>query len=175
MTKVCWSTKFSTAEQKYKLTFLVQQFDQLCHNSLSIYYKIQYNIKNATMMSDKKELFLHSLQHEILLQKFAADFISNSRLYSTLMIGHFRVPSGLCIKTRLSAQHLIWKWIFILMQLKLIFTWIGCALGLTLKVRVLELGSGLLRTTRGARNPYISRLLLLMHRMYLASIWLDFH
>lgn len=67
ITKVCWSTKFSTAEQKYKLTFLVQQFDQLCHNSLNIYYKIQNSIKNATMMSDKKELFLHSLQHEILL------------------------------------------------------------------------------------------------------------
>ena len=61
------------------------------------------------MMSDKKELFLHSLQHEILLSKFAPDFISNSRLYSTLMIGHFRVLPGLCIKTRLSAQHLIWK------------------------------------------------------------------
>lgn len=67
ITNVCWSTKFSTAEQKYKLNFLVQQFDQLSHNSLNIYYKIQYNIKNATMMSDKKELVLHSLQHEILL------------------------------------------------------------------------------------------------------------
>ena len=37
-------------------------------------------------------------------------------------IGHFRVPPGLCIKTKLSAQPLIWKWFFILMQLKLIFT-----------------------------------------------------
>ena len=37
-------------------------------------------------------------------------------------IGHFRVPPGLCIKTRLSAQPLIWKWFFILMQIKLIFT-----------------------------------------------------
>ena len=31
-------------------------------------------------------------------------------------------PRGLCIKTRLSAQPFIWKWFFILMQIKLIFT-----------------------------------------------------
>ena len=37
-------------------------------------------------------------------------------------IGHFRVHPGLCIKTRLSAQPLIWKWFFTLMQIKLIFT-----------------------------------------------------
>ena len=37
-------------------------------------------------------------------------------------IGHFRVPPGLCIKTMLSAQPLICKWFFILMQIKLIFT-----------------------------------------------------
>ena len=37
-------------------------------------------------------------------------------------ISHFRVPPGLCFKTRLSAQPLIWKWFFILMQIKLIFT-----------------------------------------------------
>ena len=37
-------------------------------------------------------------------------------------IGHCRVPPSLCIKTKLSAQPLIWKWFFILMQLKLIFT-----------------------------------------------------
>ena len=68
------------------------------------------------------------------------------------MIGHFQVPPGLCIKTRLSAQHLIWKWIFILMQIKLIFTWKGCALGLTLKVRVLELGSGLADDKRSPQS-----------------------
>ena len=37
-------------------------------------------------------------------------------------ISHFRVPPGLCIKTRLSAQPLIWRWFVILMQIKLIFT-----------------------------------------------------
>ena len=37
-------------------------------------------------------------------------------------IGHFRVPPGLCIKTRLSAQPLIWKSFFILRQIKLILT-----------------------------------------------------
>ena len=33
-----------------------------------------------------------------------------------------RVPTGLCIKTRLSSQPLIWKWFFIFIQIKLIFT-----------------------------------------------------
>ena len=37
-------------------------------------------------------------------------------------IGHFRVPLGLCFKTRVGAQPLIWKSSFILMQIKLIFT-----------------------------------------------------
>ena len=46
-------------------------------------------------------------------------------------IGHFRVRPGLYIQTRLSAQPLIWKWFFILMQIKK-----GCALGLILKVWV---------------------------------------
>ena len=35
---------------------------------------------------------------------------------------HFRLTPGLWIKTRLSAQPLIWKCFFILMQIKLIFT-----------------------------------------------------
>ena len=42
--------------------------------------------------------------------------------YSCGAIGYFRVPPGLCIKTRLGAQPLIWKWFFILMQIKLIST-----------------------------------------------------
>ena len=42
--------------------------------------------------------------------------ISNTR------IGHFRVPPGLCFKTRVGAQPLIWKSFFILMQIKLIST-----------------------------------------------------
>ena len=43
----------------------------------------------------------------------------NTRLSS---IGHFRVPPGLCFKTRVGAQAFIWKSFFILMQIKLIFT-----------------------------------------------------
>ena len=53
----------------------------------------------------------------------------------TTKIGRFRVPPGLCIKTRLSAQ--IWKWFFILMQMKLIFT------RKVVHLASLELGSGL--------------------------------
>ena len=38
------------------------------------------------------------------------------------LIGLFRVPPGLCFKTRVGAQPLIWKSFFILTQIKLIFT-----------------------------------------------------
>ena len=57
------------------------------------------------------------------------------------------VPSspGLCIKTRLSAQPLIWKWFFILMQIKLIFTRKIVDLASYWKSGFLELGSGLLK------------------------------
>ena len=37
-------------------------------------------------------------------------------------MGHFRVPSGLCFKTRVGVKPLIWKSFFILMQIKLVFT-----------------------------------------------------
>ena len=36
-------------------------------------------------------------------------------------IDHFRIPLGLCFKTRVGAQPLMWKSFFILMQIKLIF------------------------------------------------------
>ena len=42
--------------------------------------------------------------------------------HSLAIIGHFGVPPGLCFKTRVGAQPLIWKSFFILMQIKLIFT-----------------------------------------------------
>ena len=54
------------------------------------------------------------------------------------LIGHFRVPPGLCFKTRVGAQPLIWKSHFILTQVKLIFHKKGCAPGLILKVKVFE-------------------------------------
>ena len=37
-------------------------------------------------------------------------------------ICHFRVPPGLCFKTRVCAKPLIWKSFFILVQIKLILT-----------------------------------------------------
>ena len=58
-------------------------------------------------------------------------------------ICHFRVPSGLCIKTRLSALPLIWKWFFILMQIKLISTRKVVHLASFWKWGFLERGSGL--------------------------------
>ena len=61
-----------------------------------------------------------------------------------VIIGHFRVPPGSFIKTRLSAQPLIWKWLFILMQIKFIFTRKAVHLASFSKWGFLELGSGLL-------------------------------
>ena len=59
-------------------------------------------------------------------------------------IGHFRVPPGLCFKTRVGAQPLIWKSFFILIQIKLIFTRKVVHLASFRKWGFLELGSGLL-------------------------------
>ena len=61
-----------------------------------------------------------------------------------IRIGHFRVSSGLCFKTRVSAQPLIWKSFFILVQIKLIFTRKVVHLASFWKWGFLELGSGLL-------------------------------
>ena len=58
-------------------------------------------------------------------------------------IDHFGVPPGLCFKTRVSAQPLIWKSFFILMQIKLIFARKVVHLASFWKWGVLELGSGL--------------------------------
>ena len=58
-------------------------------------------------------------------------------------IGHFRVPPGLCFKTRVGAQPLIWRSFFILMQIKLIFTRKFVHLASFRKWGFLELGSGL--------------------------------
>ena len=40
----------------------------------------------------------------------------------SIIIEYFRVAPNLCFKTRLSAKPMIWKWFFILMQMKLIIT-----------------------------------------------------
>ena len=57
----------------------------------------------------------------------------------------FRVPPSLCIKTRGSSQLLIWKWFFIVVQIKLIFTRKFVRLASFWKWGFLELGSGLLK------------------------------
>ena len=59
-------------------------------------------------------------------------------------ISHFRAHPGLCIKTRLRARPLIWKWFFILMQAKLILTRKVVHLASFWKWGFLEFGSGLL-------------------------------
>ena len=61
---------------------------------------------------------------------------------TTTIIGHFRVPRGLCLKTRVGAQPLIWKSFFILTQINLIFRRIVVHLTSFWKWGFLELGSG---------------------------------
>ena len=61
---------------------------------------------------------LYTVEHEPEINFFGTNWLLDLQAIR----GHFRVPPGLCIKTRLSAQPLIWKWFFILMQIKLIFT-----------------------------------------------------
>ena len=63
--------------------------------------------------------------------------------FVVIIIGHFRVSPSLCVKTRLKAQPLIWKWFFILMQIKLISTRKVVHLTSFWKLGFLELGSGL--------------------------------
>ena len=53
---------------------------------------------------------------------------------------------SLCIKTRLSVQPLIWKWFFILMKMKLIFTRKVVHLAPLWKWGFLEFGNGLLKS-----------------------------
>ena len=52
----------------------------------------------------------------------------------SLIIGHFRVPPGLCFKTKVGAQPLIWK--SLSHANKSHFHKKGCAPSLILKVRV---------------------------------------
>ena len=67
-------------------------------------------------------------------------------------IGHFWVPPGLCFKTRVGVKPLIWKWFFILIQIKLIFTRKVVHLISFWKWGFLELGSGLLMKLYMIRN-----------------------
>ena len=64
-------------------------------------------------------------------------------------IGHCRVPPGLCFKTRVGAQPLIWKSSFTLMQIKLIFTRKVVYLALFWTWGFLELVSGLFTYAHG--------------------------
>ena len=65
------------------------------------------------------------------------------KMEGLVSIGHFQVSPGLCFKTRVGAQPLIWKSFFILMQIKLIFTRKVVHLASFWKWGLLELGSGL--------------------------------
>ena len=98
------------------------------------------------------------------------DVVCQSKAYS---IGQFRVPPGLCIKTRLRAQPLIRKWFFILMQIKLFFTRNLAHLASFWKWGFLELGSGLLLFCRSRwcrRRRCLSSLLSGYRRLFVALL-----
>ena len=85
-----------------------------------------------------------SFFHFVKFEAFEVCFLGPHKdLFLELLIGHFRVPPGLCFKTRVGAQPLIWKPFFILMQIKLIFTRKVVHLASFWKGGFLELGSGL--------------------------------
>ena len=82
-----------------------------------------------------------------------------ARLASLAQIGHFRVPKNLTFKARLSAKPLIWKWVLIMMQIKLIFTTKVWHLSSFWKWDFLELGNGLIgelarRLQKSRRNHH---------------------
>ena len=77
------------------------------------------------------------------------EFIKTPKYFAVFVsvLGHFRVPPGFCIKTRLSAQSCYGNDFFILMQIKLIFTRKVVHLTSFWKWGFLELGRGLLQIT----------------------------
>ena len=103
-------------------------------------------------MSQKN--FAAILEHSGQLKKPGLELPQNPRCLSDEImtqtkkrktIGHFQVPPGLCYKTRIVAQPLLWKSFFILMRIKLIFTRKVVHLASFSQGGFLELGSGLSR------------------------------
>ena len=72
-------------------------------------------------------------------------FLSRGLKHGYSRIGHFRVAPGLCIKKLGLVLSLRYGNVFHSHANKTHFHYKGCALGLILKVRVLELGSGLFK------------------------------
>ena len=96
----------------------------------------RYEVKRPT-----KAFRRYLLLRSITLQETESPF--SHRLVVTRSIGRFRVPKNLTFKARLSAKPLIWKWILIMMQIKLIFTAKVSHLASFWKWDFLELGNGL--------------------------------
>ena len=91
---------------------------------------------------------------------------SPSRVVDGNRIGHFRVPPSLCIKTGLSSQSLIWKWLFILTQIKLLFTRKVVHLASLWKWGFLELGSGLFGT------HFLNEIYVLFYNVFYVCVFL---
>ena len=108
--------------------------------------KQKLSLSSMIFYSRSAECFCHGL-HDSLCNTIVVDTWINFRFSICCLViqqATSEFPPGLRLKTRLSAQPLIWKWFFILMQIKLISTRKVVHLASFWKRGFLELGSGLL-------------------------------
>ena len=123
----------------------------------SIFLKVRYHSSTFFLIFSGHEQLACCFYYESIIGKFKEPCsnvscpvqqvqyaLSKVVITCSAWISHFQVPAGLCIKTRLSAQPFIWKWIFILMQIKLIYTRKIVHMASFWKRGLLQLGSGLL-------------------------------
>ena len=110
-----------------------------------------YLVHSRILNKAFKEVPVSTIIHQFILLNLS---ISGEVFKS--WIGHFRVPPGLCFRTRVGAQPLIWKSFFILMQIKLIFTRKVVHLASFWKWGFLELASGLFAPCKGPQDIFRS-------------------
>ena len=74
--------------------------------------------------------------------QYAVPCINKKKHQKQVNKSFFQVTQRLCFKARLTAKPLIWKWLLILMEIKLIFTRKVLHLMSFWKYKILELGNG---------------------------------
>ena len=96
---------------------------------------------------NQSEAFPSSWKWHVISMEFLRSFLRchfAGKLEVAPRIGHFRVPKSFTFKTRLSTKPLLWKWVLIMMQIKLISATKVSLLASFWKWNFLELGNGLL-------------------------------
>ena len=110
-----------------------------------------YLVHSRILNKAFKEVPVSTITHQFIILNLS---ISGEVFKS--WIGHFPVPPGLCFRTRVGAQPLIWKSFFILIQIKLIFTRKVVHLASFWKWGFLELASGLFAPCKGPQDIFRS-------------------